>query len=62
MKEDLKNSQSQKTKAVYFISGLMVLATITQSVEEKFIANGRNISIGYCCFNWNIYWRLPGLV
>ena len=62
MKEDFKNFQSQNTKTVCFISVLMVLATITQLLEGKFFANGRNISMGYCCFNWNIYCHFLGLV
>ena len=37
MKEDLIVFQSQNTKTVCSISGLMVLATITQQLEGKFL-------------------------
>jgi len=40
MKEDLNIFQSQNTKTECSISGLMVLATITQPLEGKFFADG----------------------
>ena len=46
MKEDLNYFQSQDSKTVCSISGLMVVATITQPLEGKFFANGSNISMG----------------
>ena len=39
-KEDLNNFQSQNTKTICSILGLIVLVTITQPLEGKFIANG----------------------
>ena len=50
MKGDSKNFQSQNIKTVCSISGQMVLATITQLLEEKSFANGSNISMEYCGF------------
>ena len=40
MKKDLNNFQNQNIKTECSISELMVLATITQPVEEKFFADG----------------------
>tara|TARA_B100000214_G_scaffold372297_1_gene350294 strand:- start:1160 stop:1459 length:300 start_codon:yes stop_codon:yes gene_type:complete len=39
-KEYFNNFQSQNTKTVCSICGLRILATITQRLEEKFIADG----------------------
>ncbi len=47
MKGDLNNFQSQNTKTVCSISGLMELATITQQLEEKFFANREIAQSGF---------------